>query len=280
MQGIIEFFGVAAATVIAWRMAARYYREKGRSGLLSHLVGFGAGLLAFIVTMLIVVKVDPPPPETSSPQTVTGPEPTVAGPPKDAEPKTVEKSKEAAPAEPNPESTAMIEKESLKARLREFEKNLTGYDAVGALALKHVAAAMKGGNAVEVYGAAKEAQQYAMAAWSATSGMKLPEGLPEEVEEGLTQVKEVFASMFLERQMALDSLMEYLDTSKPSAAHEFQQFSQTATLKAADAVVALLKAKKAAGFTDEEIAADLKAASGEPSRPAQKEERRSKARTK
>ena len=64
--------------------------------------------------------------------------------------------------------------------------------------------------------------------------------------------------------------MDWLDSRKPSDQVKMQEESDFSTLQAAKCVASLLKAKTAAGFTKEEIKADLKAEGGDTLQQATK----------
>ena len=208
--------------------------------------------------------------------------PVVAEPAKQPEPQPVV---QVTPTAPTVDAAKMAEekaakehaeaqaKENSKARVRAFEKDLRGYDTVSALAMETAKAMTRrvGKDATlgDVYAAVKEARQYAQAGANEVLKLRVPD-VPEPVATALKEAKEASWQMLIGRRKSLDAFMDWLDSRKPSDQAKMQEESNFSTLQAAKCVESLLKAKAAAGFTEEEIKAYLKADGGdtrEQSRP-------------
>jgi len=157
-------------------------------------------------------------------------------------------------------------READKAKIRAFEKDLRGYDAVSALFMENAKAMTrrlgKDASLGDLYQSLKQARQYAQAGANEVLKLRVPD-VPEPVAAALKEAKEASWQMLLGRKDALDAFMDWLDSRKPSDQAKMQEESNFSTLQAAKSVEFLLKAKDRAGFTEEEIKADLKADSGE-----------------
>ena len=61
MQQIIELAVLLLAVVFAWRRTAAWHIQQGRGKLAAQIGGLGAGMMAFVVVMGLIVAFDPPP---------------------------------------------------------------------------------------------------------------------------------------------------------------------------------------------------------------------------
>jgi hypothetical protein len=182
-----------------------------------------------------------------------------------AEEKAVKEKAEHAEIEQAQQAQARA-READKAKIRAFEKELHGYDAVSALFMENAKAMTrrlgKDASLGDLYQSLKQARQYAQAGANEVLKLRVPD-VPEPVAAALKEAKEASWQMLLGRKDALDAFMDWLDSRKPSDQAKMQEESNFSTLQAAKSVEFLLKAKDRAGFTEEEIKADLKADSGE-----------------
>ena len=151
--------------------------------------------------------------------------------------------------------------DALKSKIRAFEKELLGYDAVSSMYMENAKAMTsqlgKGAGLGDLYAALKQARQYAQAGANAVLQLRVPDGLPESVATALKDAKEASWQMMLGRRDALEAFMDWVDNRKPSAQAKMQEESNFSLLQAAKTVECLLRAKMAAGFTEDEIKTDL-----------------------
>jgi len=162
-------------------------------------------------------------------------------------------------------------READKAKVRAFEKELHGYDAVSSLFMENAKAMTrqlgKDASLGDLYQALKQARQYAQAGANEVLKLRVPD-VPEPVAAALKEAKEASWQMLLGRKDALDAFMDWLDSRKPSDQAKMQEESNFSTLQAAKCVESILKAKSRAGFTEQEIDADLKAYGGDTPKQA------------
>lgn len=153
-------------------------------------------------------------------------------------------------------------KDEIKAKVRAFEKELLGYDAVSSMYMENAKAMTKqlgkGAGLGDLYAALKQARQYAQAGANAVLQLRVPDGLPKPVSATLEDAKEASWQMMLGRREALEAFMDWVDNRKPSAQAKLQEQSVFSTMQAAKSVEYLLQAKTAAGFTDAEIFGEAK----------------------
>lgn len=163
-------------------------------------------------------------------------------------------------------------READKAKIRAFEEELHGYDAISSLYMENAKTMTrrlgKDASLGDLYQALKQARQYAQAGANEVWKLRVPD-VPEPVEEALKEAKEASWQLLLGRKDTLDAFMDWLDSRKPSDQAKMQEESNFSTLQAAKCVESLLKAKSRAGFTEEEITADLKKAGGSTSQQPQ-----------
>jgi len=164
-------------------------------------------------------------------------------------------------AKPDATQVAQQAKEEIKTKVRAFEKELLGYDAVSSMYMENAKAMTrqlgKGAGLGDLYAALKQARQYAQAGANAVLQLRVPDGLPEPATAALKDAKEASWQMMLGRRDALEAFMDWVDNRKPSAQAKMQEQSNFSALQAAKTVECLLHAKTAAGFTEDEIKADL-----------------------
>jgi hypothetical protein len=164
-------------------------------------------------------------------------------------------------AKPDAAQVVQQAREEIKTKVRAFEKELLGYDAISSMYMENAKAMTrqlgKGAGLGDLYTALKQARQYAQAGANAVLQLRVPDGLPEPATASLKDAKEASWQMMLGRRDALEAFMDWVDNRKPSAQAKLQEQSNFSALQAARTVECLLHAKTAAGFTEDEIKTDL-----------------------
>lgn len=179
----------------------------------------------------------------------------------------------ASPVDPaQAEFPAKQEAERVKGSVRRVMAELLALDQPGSdaagFARSMAQATGKGVGLGEVFGAFKAAKLAADDSFSRLMAYKVPSGLPANVQEKLDAAHAAFRRAAMLRSDIAETTMDWLDARKPSLENTIKEKSDQVTLAMTKAVVSIAEAMTAAGFTTDEVKAELAAMSGKPDQGA------------
>lgn len=172
----------------------------------------------------------------------------------------------AAPDPAQVEAAAKQQAEWVKSSVRRTLGDLIAMDQPGSdaagFASNMAQSTGKGVGLGDVYGAFKAAKIAADESFSRLMRYSLPKGLPATVHSNLDGAHAAFRRAAMLRSDIAEAFMEWLDSRKPSLANTVKEKSDQVTLAMTKAVVSATEAMTAAGFSEEEVKAELAAMSG------------------
>lgn len=115
----------------------------------------------------------------------------------------------------------------------------------------------------DIYGAFKKAKASSNNSFYKYSDFSIPDNVSPSVKEKLEEAKDALQYAVMVRENISDDVMEWLDTRKPSLENKIKESLQSIPAFNTKAILAMMGAMSAAGFTPEEIQAELGAMSGD-----------------
>jgi hypothetical protein len=100
----------------------------------------------------------------------------------------------------------------------------------------------------ELYTLVKNARIAADTANNAYRALKVPDGLPKEIEKNLYDAKSSASTGYFTKKQALDAALRYLDDQKPSDLDEYQRKTELANNFILNAAIEIAKAKTSLGI--------------------------------
>ena len=86
---------------------------------------------------------------------------------------------------------------------------------------------------------------------------RVPQDLPKDVRAKLDEAHKALRSVAMLRGQVAESIMDWLDTRKPSLENAAREKSNLITLAMTQAIISLTEAMQAAGLSDDEVKAEL-----------------------
>jgi len=226
----------------------------------------------FFLVMLVVIQIFAPQPSQPQAEQAT-PTPEVA--PASAPPQPESQSPVAPAKQPEPvaaEATAstptvdaakLAEEQAarVKTSVRLVRKDLLAADLPGSDAADFARSMLqkvgKGVSLGDVYGAFKAANLAADESFSRLMQYRVPQDLPKDVRAKLDEAHKALRSVAMLRGQVAESIMDWLDTRKPSLENAAREKSNLITLAMTQAIISLTEAMQAAGLSDDEVKAEL-----------------------
>lgn len=231
----------------AWVVRWGETRTRGRAQLVY-------GCLFLFSTVMFAVTMDPSQKaeNAASVQTLPTPSPQI-------DPEAAKREAEAKEALRKKIEAEMAENEAkVREKVSAFDKELMHLDSGSAVFMDMVKLSTKqlgqGSTTVlDLYKGFKEASVAGQVSANAIQVLTIPDGLPSDVEHKLRKAKDLFWQVSLRRRDVAKAFMDALDSSKLSDQARVSELSSQTSALTAEAVLAMMDAKMAAGFTSDEI---------------------------